>query len=181
MRIVAGKHKGLKLSDFDFDNIRPTIDRVRENIFNKIQFNVPNANVLDLFGGTGAVSLEFVSRGAKKVTTCDSDNRSIRLIKENFARAHETPNLIIGDYLNCLSKLKSEKFDIVFLDPPFATDYAFKAMEYIIKNNMCNDNCIIIYEHPVDKLIDILPSQLHIVDTKKYGTISVTFLEYAND
>ena len=84
MRIIAGKHKGLQLNTFDYDNIRPTIDRVRENIFNIIQFKVLGSSVLDLFGGTGAISLEFVSRGAKKVFTCDNNKDSISLIKKNL-------------------------------------------------------------------------------------------------
>ena len=93
MRIVAGTLKGLKLNEFEADNIRPTIDRVREAVFNKIQFQVKGANVLDLFCGTGAVSLEFLSRGAS-VTSVDNNKNSIKLIKQNFAKAKLTPNLI---------------------------------------------------------------------------------------
>ena len=86
MRIIAGKHKGLQLNTFDYQNIRPTIDRIRENIFNIIQFQIADSVVLDLFGGTGAISLEFVSRGAGKVITCDNNKDSIDLIRKNFLR-----------------------------------------------------------------------------------------------
>ena len=83
MRIVAGKHRGLLLFTFDADNIRPTTDRVRENIFNKIQFGIVGSSVLDLFCGTGAVSLEFLSRGAGQVVSVDNNRSSVSLIKNN--------------------------------------------------------------------------------------------------
>ncbi|MBR4745745.1 MAG: RsmD family RNA methyltransferase, partial [Clostridia bacterium] len=95
MRIIAGKHKGLILKDFEYLGIRPTLDRVRESIFNIIQFDINGAEVLDLFGGTGAVSLEFLSRGAS-VTTGDISDDALNLIKQNFKKAKETPNLIKG-------------------------------------------------------------------------------------
>ena len=86
MRIVAGKHRGLTLYEFDADNVRPTTDRVRENIFNKIQFGVSGSCVLDLFAGTGAVSLEFLSRGALEVISVDNNKNSSSLIKKNFSK-----------------------------------------------------------------------------------------------
>ena len=87
MRIIAGSLRGLVLKTFDADNIRPTLDRAREGIFNKIQFGIRDSYVLDLFGGTGAISLEFISRGASKVLTCDNNTNSINLINQNFKKA----------------------------------------------------------------------------------------------
>lgn len=180
MRIIAGKYRGLKLNEFEYDNIRPTIDRVRESIFNKIQFNILNADVLDLFGGTGAVSLEFISRGAN-VVTVDNNSNSIKLIKQNFSKAKINPNLLEMDYMKALKKLKSDNksFDIIFLDPPFDTDFADKALDFIANENMLNDDGIIVYEHVLDKAVNI-PNNLEIVDEKKYGTIKVTYLERKN-
>ena len=147
MRIIAGKLKGLKLNDFEFDNIRPTIDRVRESIFNKIQFNIPNSVVLDLFGGTGAVSLEFVSRNAGHVTTVDNNANSIKIIKQNFAKAKLKPNLIEDDYMKVLKKFYAEdkKFDIIFLDPPYTTDFGQKVLDYISDNDLLNIDGIVVY------------------------------------
>ena len=180
MRIIAGKYRGLKLNEFEFDNIRPTIDRVREAIFNKIQFNILNANVLDLFGGTGAVSLEFVSRGAN-VTTVDSNSNSIKLIKQNFAKAYVKPNLLEMDYMKALKKLRAENktFDIIFLDPPFDADFADKSIRYISDENMLNEDGIIVYEHVIDKELKI-PENFEILDEKKYGTIKVTYIGRKN-
>jgi len=133
MRIIAGKFKGLKLNEFELNNIRPTIDRVRESIFNKIQFRVSGADVLDLFGGTGAVSLEFVSRNAGNVITVDNNAGSVKLIRQNFEKAKIKPNLLEMDYEKALKKVSDMglKFDIIFLDPPFDTDFAEKAIKFV--------------------------------------------------
>ena len=180
MRIVAGKYRGLKLNEFEYDNIRPTIDRVREAIFNKIQFRVLNANVLDLFGGTGAVSLEFVSRGSN-VITVDNNPNSVKLIKQNFSKAKIAPKLLEMDYMKALKKLKSDNlvFDIIFLDPPFASDFADNALEFISKNEMLTSDGIIVYEHVLDKEVKI-PELLEVVDEKKYGTVKVTYIGCKN-
>ena len=179
MRIIAGKYKGLVLKTFEADNIRPTADRAREGIFNKLQFIIKDSSVLDLFGGTGAISLEFVSRGAKKVITCDNDNRSIKLIQENFAKAKVKPELLIGDYMDILSKMENS-FDIIFLDPPFATNYGELAIETIINKNLLNDNGIIVFEHSSEKIVDY-PENIHLLDSKKYGYITVDYLQVNRD
>ena len=136
--------------------------------------------MLDLFGGTGAVSLEFVSRGAS-VITVDNNSNSIKLIKQNFSKAKSKPNLLEMDYMKALKKLKTENniFDIIFLDPPFATDYADNALQYIASENMLNDNGVIVYEHMLNKGIAI-PENLEIVDEKKYGTIKVSYIGRKN-
>lgn len=181
MRIIAGKYKGLKLNEFELDNIRPTIDRVRESIFNKIQFRVSGAVVLDLFGGTGAVSLEFVSRNAEKVITVDNNAGSIKLIKQNFDKAKIKPNLLEMDYERALKKVSDMKmkFDIIFLDPPFDTDFAENALKFIVSHNLLKDDGIVIYEHLLGKDF-VCPEGIEITDERKYGTINVSYLEKCN-
>lgn len=175
MRIVAGKYKGLQLLDFDASNIRPTTDRVRENIFNKIQFVVAGAEVLDLFGGTGAVSLEFVSRGAKRVITCDNNRKSLDLISKNFAKAGIKPDLRIGDFVKVLQDLNGCSFDIIFLDPPFIEGYGESAINLIAEYDLLKDDGLIIYEHIIDKEFKI-NDKFEIFDKRKYGTIGVSFI-----
>lgn len=179
MRIVAGKHRGLVLKTFDFDNVRPTLDRVREAIFNKIQFDIMDCCVLDLFCGTGAVSLEFLSRGAGKVVSVDNNKNSISIIKENFKKAKESLNLINDDYVTALKSIK-ESFDFIFIDPPYLTDYAEIAMKLIVENKTLKDSGLIIYEHLSDKQF-LIPHQLEVVDSKKYGTVVVTYIRWKND
>ena len=176
MRIIAGKYKGLKLNEFEFDNIRPTIDRVRESIFNKIQFNIVGSAVLDLFGGTGAVSLEFVSRGAEKVFTVDNNKNSIKLIKQNFAKAKADLNLFEMSYEDALKKFKGKyKFDIIFLDPPFNTDLGIKALNLIVEYGLLNEDGVVVYEHFQDEKYDF-PDGLQVIDERKYGTVKVSYL-----
>lgn len=179
MRIIAGKLKGLKLNEFEADNIRPTIDRVREAIFNKIQFQIKDACVLDLFCGTGAVSLEFLSRGAK-VVSVDNNLNSVKLINDNFKKAKLVPNLLQCDYKQALKRLQNEKFDIVFLDPPFDSDYAEKSMQILCENGMLKSNSMIVYEHHMDKEF-VVPQNLEILEQKKYGTVIVSYLGVKND
>lgn len=176
MRIIAGKYKGLQLFGFDAENIRPTADRVRENIFNKIQFLVTNACILDLFGGTGAMSLEFISRGASRVVTCDNNKKSVDLINKNFAKAGIKPELIVGDYATTLEKLQGSFFDIIFLDPPFIEGYGEKAIKLIDKYNLLKSDGLIIYEHTLDKEFNLVEN-MEIIDKRKYGTIGVSFIK----
>ena len=177
MRIIAGKYKGLKLNEFEFDNIRPTIDRVRESIFNKIQFNIVGSTVLDLFGGTGAVSLEFLSRGAEKVITVDNNKNSIKLIKQNFGKAKAGLNLFEMSFEDALKKFKGiYKFDIIFLDPPFNTDLGLKALEYVLAYDLLSEDGIVVYEHFQDEKYDF-PNGFSVVDERKYGTVVVSYLE----
>lgn len=175
MRIIAGKHKGLILSSFEADNIRPTIDRVRENIFNKIQFDIPGACVLDLFGGTGAISLEFLSRGASRVVTVDNNINSLNLISKNFAKAHEIGEIIKDDFKSALKNLSGQKFDFIFLDPPFASGFGSEAILLISKYNLLEDNGLIIFEHSLDIKPEFDDFELN--DYKKYGTIAVSYFK----
>lgn len=176
MRIIAGKHRGLKLNTFDFEGTRPTADKVREAIFSKIQFKIPNSNCLDLFGGTGAITIELLSRGANMATICDNNLSSINLIKQNAIKAKENPIIVKNDYLVCLKKLKEQdlKFDIIFLDPPFKSGFGKIAIDTIYEYQLLNENGILIYE--CDKTTNINLNNFKVIDERVYGTIKVYFL-----
>ena len=169
MRIVAGKHRGLTLEEFDADNIRPTTDRVRENIFNKIQFDIAGSSVLDLFCGTGAVSLEFLSRNADRVVSVDNNPNSVKVIEKNFAKAKEKLNLLKCDFKDAIKQLSTNKFDFIFLDPPYDSDFGEQAIDFILKNNMLKKDGLIIFEH-IDKKHLLIDTDLFIITrSKKYG------------
>lgn len=170
MRVVAGKYRGKKLKEFDLQSTRPTLDRVKESIFNLIQFDVYNAIVLDLFSGTGALGIEAISRGAKKTYLVDQNPKAIKIINENLKDVE-------GDFvvknIDAFTFLKgSEKFDIVLLDPPYKTELGTQAIDYIIKNQKLNENGIIIFETSVD-LIFKFDYPNYKITTKKYGTVMV--------
>ena len=180
MRIIAGKFKGTNLLEFDLDNVRPTIDRVKEGIFNKIQFNIAGSSVLDLFAGTGNISLEFLSRGASHVTVCDNNESSIKLIKQNFKKCKLIPELREGDYKKTLKLLQGKKFDFIFLDPPFESDFGQTSLELVLKYDLLSQDGLIIYEHLLNKKYDI-PQGFVKTDERKYGTVMVTYIGYDNE
>ena len=147
MRIIAGTHRGRKLKEFDGKNIRPTTDRVKEALFNMISGFIGNAVVLDLFAGSGALSLEALSRGAARAVMVDSDGDSIKVINENISRVSyeqqtDVKNLDAMAYI----KSSSEKFDIVFLDPPYNKGFIPPAAEALIKFGRLNDGAVIVTE-----------------------------------
>jgi len=175
MRIVAGKYRGKKLKEFDLDSTRPTLDRVKESIFNLIQFDVVDSVVLDLFSGTGALGIEAISRGARKTYFIDNNPEAIKLIKENLKSINEDYQVIKTDFEEFLKTTK-EKFDIVLIDPPYKTDYGLKAIELLSKLNLLKDNAIIIFETRGEKELNQRFEGFEI-KRKKYGTVAVYKLE----
>lgn len=171
MRVVSGKYRGKKLKEFDIATTRPTLDRVKEAIFNLIQFDVQNAIVLDLFSGTGALGLEAISRGAKTTYLIDNNPQAINLIKDNLKNVSESYKLIKDDAINFLTKT-SQKFDIVLLDPPFNSNLGVEAINVIVGNNLLNKNGIIVFETSNDKPFSF-ENKGYSVKYKKYGSVSV--------
>ena len=171
MRIISGKYRGKILKEFELNSTKPTTDRVKESIFNLIQFDVAESVVLDLFAGTGALGVEAVSRGAKKTYFVDNNFQAINLIKQNLKGLDGDFVVENVDYETFL-KNKNVKFDIVFLDPPYKTNFGLKAIDLIIEKDMLNENGIIIFETSEDNNFDLLYSGFD-VKKKKYGNIAV--------
>lgn len=151
----------------------PTIDRIKESIFNIIANKIPNSRCLDLFGGTGNLGIECISRGAKKVIISDHNPVCIKNIKQNL-REDPGVQIICADFLDTLTQLKSEQFDIVFLDPPYRSDFALKAIQKIREYNLLSKDGIIIWEHP--KGTPVQNNYFCVYDTRNYGSVSVSFL-----
>lgn len=171
MRIISGKYRGKNLKEFHFETTKPTTDRVKESIFNLIQFDVADSVVLDLFAGTGALGIESISRGCKMVHFVDSNNKAISLIKENLKGiegCYEINNQSYEDFLNTTKA----KYDIVFLDPPYKTEYGIKAIDMLIKNELLNNNAIIIFETSEENKFDLNFENFKL-NTKKYGSVVV--------
>ena len=138
LRIISGKAKGTKLETLEGLDTRPTLDRVKEALFSIIQFKLWDAKVLDLFSGSGALGLESISRGAKEAYLCDNSKKAIEIIKQNVKKTHfeSNANIINKDYKKCLEDLKDNQFDIIFLDPPYNSNYGIEAVRIITENNM---------------------------------------------
>jgi len=171
MRIVSGKYRGKVLKEFDLDSTRPTTDRVKESIFNLIQFDVLEADVLDLFAGTGALGVEAISRGANKVVFVDSNIKAINIIKENL-KGVDGDYLVLNEDFKTFLKTNKTKFDIVLLDPPYKTNFGIEAIEMLIINNVLKEGAIIIFETSEENDFE-LSFQNFEIKKKKYGKIVV--------
>ena len=152
MRVITGKARGVTLKTPDGMQTRPTADRVKEALFSIIQFEIQGANVLDLFGGTGQLGIEALSRGAKRAVFVDFQANACRLIRDNLKRTRldGDAQVVQSDYLAYLDRCK-EKFQIVFLDPPYAEVFLETALKRITEIDILQSGGIIIAERPLGK------------------------------
>ena len=152
MRVVAGKARGTVLKTPKGMQTRPTSDRVKEAMFSIIQFDIPGAKVLDLFGGTGQLGIEALSRGAKSVVFVDQSDNACKLIKENLVKAKldYDGKIIKNDYENYLQTTR-ESFDIILLDPPYAEIFLEKCLKLITEIDILHSGGIIVCERPLGK------------------------------
>ncbi len=156
MRVISGKAKGIALKTPEGMTTRPTADRVKEALFSIIQFDLPGAEVLDLFGGTGQLGIEALSRGAKRAVFVDQGEAACRLIRENLKKTHfeQEASVVRSDYLAYLNRCK-EKFRIIFLDPPYAEVFLETALEKISEIDILQSGGIIIAERPLGKELPV--------------------------
>ena len=152
MRVITGKARGVQLKTPDGMATRPTSDRVKEALFSIIQFEIPGATVLDLFGGTGQLGIEALSRGAKRAVFVDAGEPACRLIKENLKRTRleADASVIRSDYMAYLNRCK-EKFQIIFLDPPYAEVFLENALKCITEIDILQSGGMIVAERPLGK------------------------------
>lgn len=177
MRVVAGKARGLSLKTLDGDSTRPTRDMVREALFNIIATKNIDATLLDLFAGSGAIGIEALSRGAKRAYFVDVNKEAIGIIKQNIEKAKFTDYSVViqNDFLRAIDIIKNEKFDIIFVDPPYNKGFGTKAIEKISDYNLLNEKGIIIYE--TDKIEEVPEEigQYKRYDYRKYGRNMLNF------
>ena len=175
MRVIAGSARGTVLKTPDGMHTRPTADRVKEALFSILQFELPGASVLDLFGGTGQLGIEALSRGAKRAVFVDEREDACRLIKENLKRTKftEQATVLRSDYAVYLKKC-SEKFDIILLDPPYAEVFLENSLNLITEIDILQSGGIIVTERPLDKDLLVEFSGYKCSKDYKYGKILLT-------
>ncbi len=152
MRVITGTARGIQLKTPDGLLTRPTADRVKEALFSIIHFDIPGATVLDLFGGTGQLGIEALSRGADRAVFVDAREESCKLIRENLKRTKLEKNatVIRSDYLDYLNRCR-EKYNIILLDPPYAEVFLENAIKRITEIDILQSNGIIVAERPLGK------------------------------
>jgi len=152
MRVITGKARGVQLKTPQGMQTRPTADRVKEALFSIIQFDLPGARVLDLFAGTGQLGIEALSRDAKEAVFVDEREDACALVRENLKRTRleGQGRVLRSDYQAYLSRCR-ERFDIIFLDPPYAEVFLENALKHITEIDILQSNGIIVTERPLGK------------------------------
>ena len=177
MRIITGKARGMQLKTPNGMATRPTSDRVKEALFSIIQFDIPGAKVLDLFGGTGQLGIEALSRDAVSAVFVDEREDACKLIRENLKRTRleNSARVIRSDYMAFLNKCR-ESFDIIFLDPPYAEVFLENSIKMITEIDILQSGGIIVAERPVGKeLLCDFPGYTRSKDYKYSSTILTIF------
>ena len=178
MRIIAGKFKGKKIYTIPGNTTRPTSDFIREMLFSTLFSLQPSfENTLDLFAGSGSLGFESLSRGAFQTTFVEMSQKAIDVLFENIKILNcEAECKIIKKRVEVfLSKTPEQKFDLIFLDPPYDKDIVNNTLSLIYQNNFLNDNGIIITEHSKDEHISLMYTDF-IIKEKTSGLTSITFL-----
>ena len=179
LRVISGMARGNRLKTIKGNTTRPTSDRVKESLFNIIAEYVVDAEVLDLYAGTGNLGIEALSRGAKSAVFVDKSHECSVTIKENLitTKLVEKASIVVNEATNAISILsyQGKKFDIIFLDPPYNKNVIEETLNCIIKNDIIKDNGIIVAERDID---DKVPDELDIlklVRNQKYGDTILSF------
>lgn len=175
MQITGGKYNSRKIKTPEYENIKPTLSKTRQGIFNVLvnMTDFENKIFFDLFSGSGIMSLEAISRGFR-VISFEKDRKTALAIQESFKSLGLKPELYFGDVLKNILK-PDIKADVIFIDPPYDSDLYEKALDIIFKNNILNEYGIIILEHPIEKAVNFEPFTL--VKTKTYGDKQIDFIK----
>ena len=187
MRVIAGSARRLLLATLPGEDTRPTTDRIKETLFNMLQAEVPGSRFLDLFGGSGGIAIEALSRGASSAVIVEKNPKAARIIRENLEHTHlaDKAELRTTDASAALTRLagtKCEPFDLVFLDPPYGAGLEERALQQLQNSPLIHDDTLLI----VEAKIDTDPSSFevfgyHIVKIKAYKTNQHIFLQRGND
>lgn len=175
MRVITGSARGRRLKELEGMETRPTTDRVKEGVFNIIQFDIEGRRVLDLFAGTGQLGIETLSRGAAAAVFVEQRRDAAALVRENLKLTGLTDRarVVNGDAMAFLSSTK-EKFDLIFIDPPYAADLWESALGAISRFDILSDHGIIVCESPVEREMPELAAPYFLHRTYRYGKIKVT-------
>ena len=179
VRIIGGQYRGRILEFPDKINLRPTHDRIRETLFNWLMHDISGATCLDLFAGSGALGFEAISRGASKVILVDNDVDTLAALKKNSEKFDKNSiEIIYADFQRKPPKFQ-EKFDIVFLDPPYQSDLIMTSLNWLQENNLLKSNAQIYVETKKSEKILIFPANFEILKSSATSTIQYYLLAAA--
>ncbi len=179
MRVISGTAKGRKLQTVEGFDTRPTTDRIKETIFNIIAFDVPQCDFLDVFAGSGAMGIEALSRGANSATFIEINANCQAIIYENLCHTKLEENAAIiknGDVITALSALQKEEkaFHIIFLDPPYASDFGGQVLKEIVANNLLTEDGYVLLEHDTKNPVEP-PEGMELFRQKTHPKTTISF------
>ena len=172
MRVITGTARGRKLREPEGMASRPTTDNVKESMFNLIQFDIEGRRVLDLFAGTGQLGIEALSRGARSAVFVDESRAAVQLVRTNLAHCRLQGDVVQGEALGYLRTCG--KFDLIFLDPPYASGLLVKALEDIAAFDICREHGIIVAESAVETELPALAPPYSLYRQYRYGKIKLS-------
>lgn len=175
MRVITGSARGRRLRELEGHETRPTTDRVKESMFNILQFDVEDSRVLDLFAGTGQLGIEALSRGAASAVFVEQRRDAVALIRENLKLTglSERARVVNGEALSYLASA-GEKFDLIFLDPPYAAKLWKPVLEAVSRFDILSDHGIMICESPQDEELPDAVGACRLHRAYRYGRIKLT-------
>lgn len=179
MRVVAGSAKSLKLKTIEGMETRPTQDRIKETLFNMIQYDVPGCTFLDLFSGSGGIGIEALSRGAREAYFVEKAKPALRCIRENlrYTKLDERAHVLATDVNQAIGQLERENitFDYIFMDPPYKKGFEESVLSILDESSVCTEETIVIVESSLDTQIPDF-DELKVTRIKEYKTNKHTFL-----
>lgn len=182
MRVISGKFKGRQLVSFEAAHIRPTTDRVKETLFNKLMAYVDGARVLDLFSGTGSLAIECISRGASWVDLVESHDKSLAIIGQNFEKLGIKEGFKIHklDAFRYIRGFEGKPYDVVLADPPFTEKFAHDLALSIGSSQLLHSGSIVVIEASSKERMDEQYPGLNRLDQRQFGDKHLNFFEKAN-
>jgi 16S rRNA (guanine966-N2)-methyltransferase len=177
MRIISGLFKGRQLKSFKADHIRPTMDRMKETIFNILMGDIPGARVLDLFSGTGNLGIEALSRGATYIELVESNRTSLKIISENLKllKIEKAARVVAQDVFRYLKSYKGEPFQVILIDPPFTEKWAHQVMQTIENSGVAGNGTLVVIESGRQEQLEDQYGAFQLLDRREFGDKSASF------
>jgi 16S rRNA (guanine966-N2)-methyltransferase len=177
MRVISGKYKGRRLTEFKADNIRPTTDRVKETLFNKLMGQVEGARVLDLFSGTGNLAIECLSREAAWVDLVENHRKSLEIIRKNFELLKITGEHKVHpvDVFKYLQKYEGDPYGLIIADPPFTQALAHDLAGAIAESRAAGPGTVVVIEASSKERMDEAYPGLTRYDQRTFGDKNLNF------
>ena len=179
MRIITGSRRGRKLKTLPGDAVRPTPDRVKEALFNILQFDLEGRVFLDLFAGSGQIGLEALSRGAKEAVFIEQAPQALAVLKRNIAkcRYEDRAYVLKGDALSLLATLQGQQFDLILLDPPYQKNLYAPVLFSVLKYHLLSDYGILVSEHSKTVPFSWDDERLNLYKSRSYGETVLNFFQ----